>query len=116
MFTVIGNFHERALKKGLKLVVTAEDFMPAPRAVAALALRHVLASEVLGMIDLSCNLNGLTLSRQMPAVRKSVQVAEQHKAKLGSSPHQEDSYRHLKYKILEGIMREKQAQARSRSR
>lgn len=107
VFTVIGDFFQGAAYEGRKLVVVAEDFMPAPRAVASLAQRHVLASEVLGMIELSCNLYGLVLHRQMPAVRKSVQVFTKHAEMVGSSPHRQDSYRHLKYKILESVMRSK---------
>lgn len=89
-----------------KLCVIIEDFMPAPDAYPKLVQRHVLASEVIGMIDLSCNLLRLTTPiRQQPSVRKSVMVLEKHKGVIGSSNHRRDSYQHLRYAILGDIRR-----------
>lgn len=86
--------------------VVVEDFMPAPGAYDKLVQRHVLASEVIGMIDLSCNLLKLpTPSRQMPGVRRSVMILDSHKDIVGSSPHRRDSYRHLRYAVLGDIRR-----------
>lgn len=90
------------------LWVFAEDFKPDPGAIAALANRHVLASEVLGMIDLACKHMGVLFFRQERWAKSTVQVLPQHTRAVGkSSQHRIDSYCHLRYRIIEEVQREK---------
>lgn len=90
-------------KRDCTISVVAEDFKPAPHAIQALAQRHVLASEVLGMIDLACKRLEVQFSRQPPSVRKSVRILNEHKEVVGVSPHRQDAYQHLRYYIIREV-------------
>lgn len=91
------------------LMVFAEDFKPDKGAIAALAGRHVLASEVIGMIDLTCQQAGVLFLRQPRWCKGSVQVLPQHVNQVGSSQHRIDSYCHLRYRIIEDVQAFKRA-------
>lgn len=105
VFDLVIDYYSRARDRGLSLIVVTEDFLPNPQAIASLAHRHVLSAEVIGMIDLACHQCGLTLYRQLPAVRKGVRILDNHQLKVGASPHKQDAYQHFRYKVLEDIRR-----------
>jgi hypothetical protein len=105
VYDYVVTYKTKAAARNKELVVVTEDFLPNPRAVASLAHRHVLSSEVIGMIEVACNHSGITLCRQLPAVRHGVKVLAQHAAQVGASPHRNDAYQHFRYKIIEDIRR-----------
>lgn len=99
-----------ASKMGRTLIVGAEDFKPDRGAIAQLAGRHVLASEVIGMIDMTCQQAGVLFLRQPRWAKGTVQILPQHVTQVGSSQHRKDSYCHLRYRIIEDVQLYKRRQ------
>jgi hypothetical protein len=58
------------------------------------------SARVIGVVDTFCWERGIEVVMQMPAMRSSVTVLDEHKPILEGSPHTADAYRHLRYYIL----------------
>lgn len=90
-----------------QLVVVSEDFKLTKGGAQSMIGQHMLSSEVLGMIDLTCKHLELTSKRVDPAIKSSVIILPKHIKSVGPIEHRKDAYQILRYTILEDVRRRK---------
>lgn len=58
------------------------------------------SAKVIGIADLVCHMFGIDVAMQPASTMKSVSILEADKLTVGSSPHMQDAYKHLRYYVL----------------